>query len=52
MDTGADISLIRSATTEFEPINKVRVKDVVGSVIKTYGTIRANIMEENFKFPF
>jgi hypothetical protein len=58
VDTGADISLIRSTKlkgeAEFEPDRRVRVRGVDGSVVQTYGVIEVEVQEGNFRvrFPF
>ena len=47
VDSGADISLVKSqkllGNTEFEPRDRVRVKGVDGSTLKTHGSIEARI---------
>ena len=47
VDTGADISLLKGSklvgTTEYDPDQKIRVKRVDGSPMKTHGVVEANI---------
>jgi hypothetical protein len=49
LDSGADISLIKGSTligsTEFDPKQKVKVKSVDGSVVKTHGALVLHIHE-------
>ena len=47
VDSGADISLVKSekllGTAEFEPVDRVRVKSVEGSMIETRGSLETRI---------
>jgi hypothetical protein len=56
VDSGADISLVKSyqllGTAEFEPKDRVCVKSVEGSAIKTNGSIETRIREGGIDIPF
>jgi hypothetical protein len=56
LDTGADISLVKSSMlargTEFDPNQKVKIKSVNGSIVKTHGTLVLHIFGEGVVSPF
>jgi hypothetical protein len=56
VDSGADVSLLKSAsmlgTAEFEPKESMRIRNVEGSVIETYGSIETKLLEGNEEIPF
>jgi hypothetical protein len=55
VDSGGDIILLKSkrllGTTEFEPIDRVRVKSVEGSVIEALGNTETEILEKLLRIP-
>jgi hypothetical protein len=56
VDRGADISLVKSeellSTAEFEPRDRVRVKSVEGSIIKTHGSLETQVREGEMNVPY
>jgi hypothetical protein len=56
VDSRADISLVKSykllGTAEYEPKDRVHIKSVEGSVIKTHGSIETWIQEGRIDIPF
>jgi len=56
MDTGADVSLRKPDNLDkdktFDPDGKIKVKDVDGSVIETYGTVKTVVNGDFLKIPF
>ena len=55
-DSRADIGLLKSknslGTMKFEPREKIRVKNVVGTIIETHGSIKATVREGQLEVPF
>jgi hypothetical protein len=56
VDSGADISLDKRykffGTAEFEPKDRVRIKNIEGSVIETHGSTETRIQDGGIDIPF
>jgi predicted aspartyl protease len=56
LDTGADMCLVKSTkllgTTEFDPQQKVKVKSIDGSIVKTHGIVNICVHKGELNIPF